>query len=189
MLSEKRDKKDSVSSYSEIFRAKTFFKIRFEHNWNMQTHRHPNVEFFYLTSGSALLKYNDSEAQQINARQFIIIKPNVPHRLVILSEYCDALILELCHGSNSADLAKFIARSREFGKYKPIASLFNSENSVSFFMDTGNVFTPMSRILTILKARMEGDENEFFELEYEIQIKLLLMSISRCQRPDIYCKT
>lgn len=171
--------------FSQVFIPKTFIKTCYDLNFHMDFHAHTNVEIAYIESGKIEISEMNGPTFSCGAKQFILIKKNQYHKLIPKSDDIRLLVLEISSPDKNLPIDEYIATSPEFSPFHSLRKIMSSKYAVSIFSDTSDVGTVLLRLLELLNAREENIENEFFELEYEIFIKRLLISICQCRNKHL----
>lgn len=175
--------------FSQVFVPKTFIKIFYDRNFHMDFHTHTNIEIAYIESGKMEISEMNGPTFSCGTKQFMLIKKNQYHRLIPKSDDIKLLVLEIATPDKNLPVDDYIATSPEFSHFSSLRQMMSSKHAISIFSDTNNVGEILSQLLDLLKAREENVENEFFELEYEIFIKRLLISICRCRTNHLKIST
>lgn len=147
----------------------------------MEFHAHPNLELMYLVSGRMSVEQPDGTRTDFESHQFVLIVHECFHRLIPLSDDIELLVLELSAPPDGPTLDAYIAAAPEFAAYPTLVNIMRSPAPVLFFSDTNNVYETLSHLLNILHERNSGTNYEFFELDYEVTVKQLLLSMCRCR--------
>lgn len=167
--------------FSSVFIPKTFIKTYYDRTFGMDLHAHPNLELMYLVSGHMSVEQADGTATHFEAHQFVLILHDCFHRLVPHSDDIELLVLEITAPPDGPTLDAYIASAPEFAAYPTLQNIMRSNAPVLLFSDTDNVYETLSHLLNILNEHEHGTHNEFFELDYEVSVKQLLISVCRCR--------
>lgn len=167
--------------FSSVFIPKTFIKTYYDRTFAMDFHSHSNLELMYLVSGSMSVEQPDGTRTDFESHQFVLIVHECFHRLIPLSDNIELLVLELSAPPDGPTLDAYIAGAPEFAAYPTLVGIMRSSAPVLFFSDTNNVYETLSHLLNILHEKNNGAPYEFFELDYEVTVKQLLLSMCRCR--------
>lgn len=168
-------------NFSSVFIPKSYIKTFYTRAFSMEYHMHVNIEIAYLVSGKMEVSEMDGETHPFGAKQFALIRKNKYHRLIAKSDDIELLVLEITTPDKKQPVDDYIVSSPEFSCYPSLRHIMSSEHAVSIFSDTNNVGATLSYLLNILNEHRENSENEFYEMEYEILIKQLFVSLCQCR--------
>ncbi len=177
------------TEFSSVFIPKSYIKIFYNRSFTMNYHMHANIEIAYLVSGKMDITEKDGGIFSLVPNQFALIRKNKFHRLVAKSDDIELLVLELATPNENLPVDDYIVGNPEFSCYPSLKHIMSSENSVMIFSDTNNVRQTLTYLLNILDARKKGMENEFFEMDYEISIKQLFISLCKCRTKHLKIST
>ena len=169
------------TEFSHVFIPKAFIKTFYDRGFYMDYHMHTNIEIAYLESGRMEVSELDGPTLACGPKQFMLIRKNKYHRLIAKSDDIKLLVLELATPDKNLPVDDYIAGASEFSCYPSLRQLMSSEHPISVFSDTNDMGGILSQLLDLLNAHKENAEDEFFELEYEIFIKRLLVSMCLCR--------
>lgn len=155
-------------------------------------HAHHSIELVYVVSGyiemdyfpgqTALpLKDKDAVRVSVSSGQFVIIDSNVFH-LQYVPEFAHMLILEIDTIYGDILPKTFLSKSSLALNCSSVANLCKSLSDTVIFRDNHNVSSVLSKTLLLLYNNYHDVKDEYFEVELEIQLKRLIISICKCKK-------
>lgn len=150
---------------------------------------HANIEIAYVVSGKMDMQEKDGGIYSLSPKQFALVRKNKYHRLIAKSDDIELLVLELATPNENIFVDDYIATSPDFAAYPSLRKIMSSDKSITVFSDTNNVRETLTYLLNILDARAKGTQYEFFEMDYEISIKQLFISLCKCRTNHLKIST
>lgn len=171
-----------MQTFSSIFIPKAYIKTFYNHTFAMKNyHAHRNLEFMYLVSGQMIVEQPDGNSVFFKEQQLLLVRSNRPHMLKAVSDNIELLVFELTTPATELPPDEFIAKSPLFSDFPTLVNLLKNGADIQNFSDTENIKNTFLHLLDILSTHHDGVPYEFFELDYEITLKRLFMSIGLCQ--------
>ena len=175
--------------FSKRYIPKTFIKISYDRTFSMKYHTHQNMEFAYLVSGKMKVALKDAAVYNLFPGQFALIHKNRYHKLVADSDDIELIVFELAPHDEKINIDNYIINDPFFAASPTIKDLFLSNEPIIVFSDTDNVRETLSHIVSLLDENRRGIQNEFFEMDYEISIKKLIISLCKCRTEHLKVAT
>lgn len=168
-------------SFSEQITAHSLVNAVYDETFAMQVQSHFPLEIIYCTSGTIKLEYvNDKGLDDIavlTAHQFLIIRPRVTHIMRILQK-TKLLVLELAHDGKD-DICRYITSSRFASTLPSLKNFYSAPSAVTVLTDNGQIERTLKELISLAYKKRHGREDEFYEYDYDLLVKKLLIEICR----------
>ncbi|MDR1093161.1 MAG: helix-turn-helix transcriptional regulator [Clostridiales bacterium] len=176
---------------SHCIKPNTLIDTNYRLDFSMpEMHAHHTVELNYMREGLLDYEYTDANGNTVTvplaAGQFIVFKPYVPHHILKIHMPSRLCILELYISQKSPDFISFLLTLDYVRRLPTTVNLLNSFNDAFIMTDNRKVEKVLSDLLILLHDKTHNRADEFFEANYELLLKSLLIEISQCKKNEIW---
>jgi YesN/AraC family two-component response regulator len=116
----------------------------------------------------------------IHENEFVLIRPNVSHFQWINND-THMMVLELRHIDQSIPVHTFLSKTEFVDSIPSACNFFKNLDCVTLIVDTNNIQNNLKMLLKILHDKEHNIENLYFNSDYELHLKQMILDICKCR--------